>query len=188
MVLNGKRAKRERHSQVCTIENRGYIWYVQFLFIARGAICSALYCSGKNPSTLGYVSVLEFVSIESYLKAISSNYGSNKSIELQKKCLESAEERARAQGFKCMCTNSLIIVYDKCSTVEVYKINRSVLSPPPSCFYYFLNLQHPNVNTTIQWDRSPCNGNHFSSDIHLFFPFFACLPGPFCSQPSPRNI
>ena len=26
----------------------------------------------------GYVSVLEFVSIESYLKAISSNYGSNK--------------------------------------------------------------------------------------------------------------
>ena len=32
----------------------------------------------KNPSTLGYVSVLEFVSIESYLKAISSNYGSNK--------------------------------------------------------------------------------------------------------------
>ena len=28
--------------------------------------------------TLGYVSVLEFVSIESYLKAISSDYGSNK--------------------------------------------------------------------------------------------------------------
>ena len=27
---------------------------------------------------LGYVSVLEFVSIESYLKAISSEYGSNK--------------------------------------------------------------------------------------------------------------
>ena len=35
-------------------------------------------CSGKNPATLGYVSVLEFVSIESYLKAISSDYGSNK--------------------------------------------------------------------------------------------------------------
>ena len=28
--------------------------------------------------TLGYVSVLEFFSIESYLKAISSDYGSNK--------------------------------------------------------------------------------------------------------------
>ena len=38
----------------------------------------ALYCSGKNPTTLGYVSVLEFVSVESYLKAISSDYGSNK--------------------------------------------------------------------------------------------------------------
>ena len=35
-------------------------------------------CSGKNPATLGYVSVLEFVSIESYLKDISSDYGSNK--------------------------------------------------------------------------------------------------------------
>ena len=32
----------------------------------------------KIPLTLGYVSVLEFVSIESYLKAISSDYGSNK--------------------------------------------------------------------------------------------------------------
>ena len=42
-----------------------------------------------------------------------------KSIELQKKRLESAEERAR-EGFKCMCTNPLIIVYDKGGTVEVY--------------------------------------------------------------------
>ena len=33
-------------------------------------------CSGKNPATLDYVSVLEFVSIVSYLKAISSDYGS----------------------------------------------------------------------------------------------------------------
>ena len=33
--------------------------------------------SGKNPATLG-VSVLEFFSIQSYLKAISSDYGSNK--------------------------------------------------------------------------------------------------------------
>ena len=32
----------------------------------------------KIPATLGYVSVLEFVSIESYLKAILSDYGSNK--------------------------------------------------------------------------------------------------------------
>ena len=49
---------------------------------------AALYCCGKNPATLGYVSVIEFVSIESYLKAISSDYGSQtKSIELQKKRL-----------------------------------------------------------------------------------------------------
>ena len=38
----------------------------------------AVYCNGKNPATLDYVSVLEFVSIESYLKGISSDYGSNK--------------------------------------------------------------------------------------------------------------
>ena len=31
-----------------------------------------------HPATLGYVSVLEFILIESYLKAISSDYGSNK--------------------------------------------------------------------------------------------------------------
>ena len=44
-----------------------------------------------------------------------------KSIELQKKRLESAEERARARAsIKCMCTNLLIIVYDKGGTVEVY--------------------------------------------------------------------
>ena len=76
-TLIGERAKRVRHSQVCSIENRGYIlWYVQFQFYSAGV--RALYCSGKNPATLGYVSVLEFVSIESYLKAISSDYGSNK--------------------------------------------------------------------------------------------------------------
>ena len=56
-------------------------WYVQFQLIARAchtqrALLHA--CSGKNPATLGYVSVLEFVSIESYLKVISSDYGSNK--------------------------------------------------------------------------------------------------------------
>ena len=43
-----------------------------------GVPYAALYCSGKNPAALGYVSVLEFVSIESYLKAISSDYESNK--------------------------------------------------------------------------------------------------------------
>ena len=59
---------------------------------------AALYCRGKNPATLGYVSVLEFVAIESYLmKAISSDY-QTKNIELQKKRLESAEERARARA------------------------------------------------------------------------------------------
>ena len=69
---------------------------MQFQFIARACHTQrALNCSGKNPSTLGYVSLLEFVSIESYLKTISSDYGSNK---LQKKRLESAEERARARA------------------------------------------------------------------------------------------
>ena len=42
-----------------------------------------------------------------------------KSIELQKKRLESVEERARARA-SCMCTNPLIIVYDKGGTVEVF--------------------------------------------------------------------
>ena len=52
---------------------------------------AVLYCRGKNPATLGYVSVLEFVAIESYLKkAISLDYPT---IELQKKRLESAEEK-----------------------------------------------------------------------------------------------
>ena len=56
---------------------------------------AALFCRGKNPAILGYVSVLEFVAAESYLKkTISSDYPT-KSIELQKKRLESAEERAR---------------------------------------------------------------------------------------------
>ena len=34
------------------------------------AICSALYCSGKNPATLGYVSVLEF----SFDRKLSESY------------------------------------------------------------------------------------------------------------------
>ena len=39
-LVIGERAKRARHSHVCSIENRGYIyillyilWYVQFLFL-----------------------------------------------------------------------------------------------------------------------------------------------------------
>ena len=47
------------------------LWYVQFQFIARA-------CHMKRALLQRYyVSVLEFVSIESYLKAISSNSGSN---------------------------------------------------------------------------------------------------------------
>ena len=65
---------------------------MQFQFIARA-------CHTQRAllqlATLGYVSVLEFFSIESYLKAISSDYGC---IELQKRRLESAEERARARA------------------------------------------------------------------------------------------
>ena len=55
----------------------------------------------KIPLPFGYVSVQEFVLIESYLKAISSNtrtMDQTKSIELQKKRLEIAEERARARA------------------------------------------------------------------------------------------
>ena len=44
------------------------------------------FTAAVKPSTLGYVSVLEFVSIESYLKAISSDYGSNKEEEMLRKC------------------------------------------------------------------------------------------------------
>ena len=70
---------------------------------------ATLYCRGKNPATLGYVSVLEFVAIESYLKkAISSDYPT-KSIELQKKRLGSAAERARARASSaCAQTRCLL--------------------------------------------------------------------------------
>ena len=43
-----------------------------------GVPYAARFTEAKTTTTLGYVSVLEFVSIQSYLKAISSNYGSNK--------------------------------------------------------------------------------------------------------------
>ena len=62
------------------------------------AIRSVLYCSGKSPATLGYVSVLEFFSIESYLKAFRRTMDQTKSIELQKKRLDSVEERARSRA------------------------------------------------------------------------------------------
>ena len=29
----GERAKRARHSQVCSIENRGYIYYILYIYI-----------------------------------------------------------------------------------------------------------------------------------------------------------
>ena len=78
-ILIGERA---RHSQVCTIENRGYILYIMVRAISvysAGMPYAARFTAAvKIPLTLGYVSVLEFVSIESYLKAISSDYGSNK--------------------------------------------------------------------------------------------------------------
>ena len=51
---------------------------VRAISVYSAGVPYALYCSGKNPSTLSYVSVLEFVSIESFLKTISSDYGSNK--------------------------------------------------------------------------------------------------------------
>ena len=33
-IIIGERAKRARHSQVCSIENRGYIYYI-LLYIVR---------------------------------------------------------------------------------------------------------------------------------------------------------
>ena len=34
MIIIGERAKRARHSQVCSIENRGYIYYI-YIYIVR---------------------------------------------------------------------------------------------------------------------------------------------------------
>ena len=51
-------------------------------FCLRGLTCmwryAELYSSGKNPASQATLPVLEFFSIESSLKAISSDYGSNK--------------------------------------------------------------------------------------------------------------
>ena len=76
----GERAKRARHSQVCTIENWGYIMVRAISVYSAGVPYAARFTAAvKIPLPLAmYVSVLEFVSIESYLKAISSDYGSNK--------------------------------------------------------------------------------------------------------------
>ena len=38
MIIIGERAKRARHSQVCSIENRGYIY---ILYITRNVLLSA---------------------------------------------------------------------------------------------------------------------------------------------------
>ena len=34
-IVIGERAKRARHSQVCSIENRGYIIYYIYIYIVR---------------------------------------------------------------------------------------------------------------------------------------------------------
>ena len=39
MIIIGERAKRARHSHVCSIENRGYIYYI-LLCIVRAKFCS----------------------------------------------------------------------------------------------------------------------------------------------------
>ena len=93
----GERAKRARHSLVCSIENRGYIYIMystcnfcsynpvkkaerNFEIAARTVyvvLRRALQLRSKSRFP-GNISVLEFFSIESSLKAISSDYGSNK--------------------------------------------------------------------------------------------------------------
>ena len=88
-MIIGERAKRARHSQVCSIENRGYIYIVRanFVLITRKeARTLCLRVCGATPHFTamvkiplpGNILVLEFFSIESSLKAISSDYGSNK--------------------------------------------------------------------------------------------------------------
>ena len=60
-----ERAKRARHSQVCTIVNRGYIIMVRSIKV---------YSAGVPYAARSAAVII----IESYLKAISSDYGSNK--------------------------------------------------------------------------------------------------------------
>ena len=88
----------------------------------------------------------------------------SKSIELQKKRLESAEERARL-GLQVHVHNPLIIVYDKGGTVEVYGEYFKLI-----CLFCLLLLHVSETSNLLmyiqkykEWARSPCNGNHFSS-------------------------
>ena len=39
IIIIGERAKRERHSQVCSIENRGYI-YILYIIYSTCKFCS----------------------------------------------------------------------------------------------------------------------------------------------------
>ena len=64
-----------RHSHVCRIENRGCAISVYSV----GVPCTGRFTAAvKIALPLATFQVLKFVSIESYLKAISSDYGSNK--------------------------------------------------------------------------------------------------------------
>ena len=74
-TIIGERAKRARHSQVCTIENRRYIMVRAISVYSAGVPYAARFTASRYPWLR---SVLKFISIESYLKAILSDYGSNK--------------------------------------------------------------------------------------------------------------
>ena len=62
-----------------------------------------------------------------------------KSIELQKKRLESAEERARARS-SSTCAQTCCLL---CMIKVVQLKSMEILSPPPSRFYYFLKPPTP---------------------------------------------
>ena len=64
---------------------------------------AAFYSNGKNPASQVNISVLEFFSIESSLKAISSDYGSNKerNVHLEMRSLKQTElHRLKNRGKK----------------------------------------------------------------------------------------
>ena len=98
-VIIGERAKRARHSQVCTIENWGYI-------IARAiSVYSAgvPYAARFTAAIKSRYPWLRFSSRIRFDRKLSESYFvglwiKQKSIELQKKRLKSAEERARARA------------------------------------------------------------------------------------------
>ena len=74
LLLESERSERDTLRSV-QLKIGDILWYVQFQFIARACHMQRALL---HPATLGYISVLEFILIESYLKAISSDYGSNK--------------------------------------------------------------------------------------------------------------